>query len=97
LNLDEQGANKTRMNILLIDDHRLFAYGLKLALQQLNQNINVDEAYTAQRALGLIDADQKYDLILTDLQMPGFSGHELLVLVVMSYYSLLRLERFKCQ
>lgn len=65
------------MNILVIDDHRLFAYGLKLALQQLSDNANIVEAYTAQRALGLIDAGTTFDLILTDLQMPGFGGHEL--------------------
>ena len=64
------------MKILLIDDHRLFAYGLKLALEQIKENVTVEEAYTAQRALGLVDAGNHYDLILTDLQMPGFGGHE---------------------
>lgn len=65
------------MKILVVDDHRLFAYGLKLALQQLSGEVTIEEAYTAQRALGLIDGGAKYDLILTDLQMPGFGGHEL--------------------
>lgn len=65
------------MKILVIDDHRLFAHGLKLALQELFKDIVIVEAYTAQRALGLIDGGESFDLILTDLQMPGFGGHEL--------------------
>lgn len=66
------------MKILVIDDHRLFAHGLKLALQQLAGEVLIAEAYTAQRALAMIDGGDHYDLILTDLQMPGFGGHELL-------------------
>jgi len=65
------------MKILVVDDHRLFAHGLKLALQELFEEINIVEAYTAQRALGLVDGGETFDLILTDIQMPGFGGHEL--------------------
>ena len=65
------------MNILVVDDHRLFAYGLKLALQQISDQAEIVEAYTAQRALGLVDSGTIFDLILTDLKMPGFGGHEL--------------------
>ena len=65
------------MNILVVDDHRLFAHGLKLALQQLPEQADIVEAYTAQRALGLVDSGATFDLILTDLKMPGFGGHEL--------------------
>ena len=65
------------MNILVVDDHRLFVNGLRLVLQQLSDETEIVEAYTAQRALGLIDSGTNFDLILTDLKMPGFGGHEL--------------------
>lgn len=65
------------MNILVVDDHRLFAHGLTLALQELSEHTEIVEAYTAQRALGLVDSGASFDLILTDLKMPGFGGHEL--------------------
>ena len=67
------------MNILIIDDHRLFADGLKLVINDLQgaQSYTVDQAYSAQRALDFVNAGKHYDLILTDLDMPGIDGHEL--------------------
>ena len=65
------------MKILIVDDHRLFAHGMRLSLKQLSIEAEIVEAYTAQRALALVDDTQVFDLILTDIQMPGFGGHEL--------------------
>lgn len=68
------------MNILIIDDHRLFADGLKLVISDMDEKKEfvIDQAYSAQRALDLVNSGSQYDLILTDLDMPGISGHELL-------------------
>jgi DNA-binding NarL/FixJ family response regulator len=67
------------MNILIIDDHRLFADGLKLLVQDMGRDeYRVDQAYSAQRAIDLINTGNQYDLILTDLDMPGIGGYELL-------------------
>ena len=60
------------MNILIIDDHRLFADGLKLLIQDMGiDEYQIAQAYSAQRAIDLINSGNKYDLILTDLDMPG--------------------------
>lgn len=68
------------MNILIIDDHRLFADGLRLVINNLNdaKDYGIDQAYSAQRALDFVNSGKQYDLILTDLDMPGIDGHELL-------------------
>lgn len=67
------------MYILIIDDHRLFADGLKLLIQDMGKGeYQVDQAYSAQRAIDLINSGIQYDLILTDLDMPGIGGYELL-------------------
>ena len=67
------------MNILIIDDHRLFADGLRLVLNELEaeDKLSIESAYNAQRALNLIDSGKHFDLIITDLEMPGIDGHEL--------------------
>ena len=68
------------MQILIIDDHRLFSDGLKLVINGMDDrnSFNIDQASNAQRALDLINSSKQYDLILTDLEMPGISGHEFL-------------------
>jgi len=66
------------MNVLIIDDHRLFADGLKLLIQDMDDDeYQIEQAYHAQRAIDLINSGQQFDLILTDLDMPGISGHDL--------------------
>lgn len=72
-------SRSSAMNILIIDDHQLFADGLKLVLDRIwgAAEYRVDQAQSAQRALDYIDAGNSYQLILTDLGMPGIDGHEL--------------------
>jgi len=67
------------MHILIIDDHCLFADGLKLLIQNMDcGEYQVDQTYSAQGAIDLINSGKQYDLILTDLNMPGIGGFELL-------------------
>lgn len=67
------------MNVLIIDDHRLFADGLRLVINDMgnSEDYSVEQVYSAQRALDMINSGNHYDLILTDLDMPGINGHEL--------------------
>ena len=65
------------MKILIVDDHRLVAHGMRLSLKQLSEEAEIVEVHTAQRALALVDESEAFDLILTDIEMPGFGGHEL--------------------
>jgi len=58
--------------VLLIDDHALFRTGMKLILTQVGQISEVTEASTIKDAFAL--TDQKFDIILLDIQMPGLNG-----------------------
>lgn len=66
------------MKILLIDDHRLVADAMAIMLQDLGKTVDVTVCHTTQRALSLLDEDTNFDLILTDLFMPGIDGLGLL-------------------
>ena len=66
------------MRILLIDDHRLVADAMAILLQDLAPDVAVTVSHTTQRALSLIDEGPDFDLILTDMFMPGIDGLGLL-------------------
>ncbi|HYE49236.1 MAG TPA: response regulator transcription factor [Azospirillaceae bacterium] len=62
------------MNILIGDDHLLFREGMCRLLTQLSTDANFTEAGTFDEALAFCQSDQEFDLILLDLQMPGWPG-----------------------
>ena len=62
------------MKILLVDDHRLVADAMAIMLQELQPGVEVSVCHSTQRALALIDDNQRFDLILTDMYMPGIDG-----------------------
>lgn len=66
-----------RINLLLIDDHKIFLDGLALALKPLTEDLRIDTAHSGAEAKKLI-ATGDYDLILLDLRLPDVSGLELL-------------------
>ncbi len=79
------------MQILIVDDHRLFSEGLTVLLKELEPNVEVSSAYSIDQAEKI---DNFFDLILLDLKMPdalGFDGltrlkvlHEASPIVVVS-------------
>ena len=66
------------MNVLLVEDHRLFADALRMMLQDIDTDMTVTSCYSTQHALSVIDAGRTFDLVLTDLFMPGIDGLGLL-------------------
>lgn len=62
------------MNILILDDHPLFAEAMRQVLLRLGNHVFVQLADSVGRALVLIDAGKTYDLILLDLKLPGLDG-----------------------
>jgi len=62
------------MRILIGDDHVLFREGLRRLLEQLKEGSDFVEASNFDEMLDLCGGEGKYDLILTDLRMPGWPG-----------------------
>ena len=62
------------MNILVVDDHPLYRSGVAYTLQESARDILVIECPVVDAALARLDAGLKADLMILDLQMPGYSG-----------------------
>ncbi len=62
------------MRILIGDDHVLFREGLRRLLEQLKEGATFQEASNFDELLDLAGRGETYDLVLTDLRMPGWPG-----------------------
>lgn len=65
------------MKLLLVDDHAVVRAGVRQILHASFPNATFGEAGTASEAIDLI-ANQSWDLVISDITMPGRSGLELL-------------------
>ena len=59
------------MKILIADDHELFLKGLEIILGDFFPSAKLEKAKNYTELLSLIDKEKSFDLILTDLAMPG--------------------------
>ena len=61
------------INILLVDDHTLFAKSLSVALDEYNE---IEHFYSTQdiQGIGQMVCDKNIDIILMDIRMPGMDG-----------------------
>lgn len=66
------------MNVLMVEDHRLVADAMEVMLTEIDPSIHVTACYSTQHALSIIDTGRQFDLVLTDLFMPGIDGIGLL-------------------
>jgi len=66
------------IQILAIDDHRMFADGLKMLLQQHGRPSSMKVTSNATETLSLLDGGYEPDLVLLDLNLPGMGGLSLL-------------------
>ncbi len=69
------------LRILIADDHELFLDGLKMALNDLDDDLIIDVVHSHSELQEKADGKTQYDLILTDLAMPGITWHESLRLL----------------
>ena len=59
------------MKILIADDHELFLKGLEMILHDHEPNTHLVTAKNYSEIFSIIDKDKNFDLVLTDLAMPG--------------------------
>lgn len=67
---------KKRINVALVDDHRLFREGVTLILKQDTEIEVVLEAENGQCFLNLLKTKNSPDVVLLDLEMPVMDGIE---------------------
>lgn len=64
----------SRIRILLVEDHVLFADAVRGVLVRLGPDVQVRHVQTAELAVAALTTSQRYDLMLLDLGLPGLSG-----------------------
>jgi DNA-binding NarL/FixJ family response regulator len=62
------------MNILVVDDHPLYRSGVVHALQATSLDVNVVECSVLDSAFERLEEGLAVDLMILDLQMPGYTG-----------------------
>ena len=72
--------------LLLVDDEESFLQSLKAGLQQFNDIFETDTCYSVKDAIKNVLA-RDYDVIVTDLRMPGKSGIDFLVFLKQIKYT----------
>ena len=73
------------LKILIADDHELFLDGLRLVLTDLDEETVIETVHDHKELQEKADGTTAYDLILTDLAMPGLNWHESLRLLKEHY------------
>lgn len=65
----------TKLNVLMVDDHKMIRDGLKGMLQSLKKTVvcKIAEAESCYEALHKME-HQSFDLLIMDYRMPGLSG-----------------------
>ena len=66
---------KTKLSVILVDDHKLFREGLKLLLSNVSLIETIYEASDGQNFIDQLN-NIKPDLALLDIEMPVMNGIE---------------------
>jgi CheY-like chemotaxis protein len=72
--------------ILIVDDEEKVVFFLRESLEELGHDVTIGTAQSAEEALEKI-ATQPYDLVISDLRMPGIDGLQLIEAVKEKYPS----------
>lgn len=77
MNMAGNTSHQNAVNIMIVDDHRLFAEGLSRLLETLDRPARLARCYTGQQAIFQLE-NNHFDLLLVDLLMPDIDGLGLL-------------------
>lgn len=66
-----------KIKIFLVDDHKMIRDGIKFYLDDDERFEIIGEANNGQEALAKISANNKFDVLITDIVMPQMDGIEL--------------------
>lgn len=69
------------LKLLVIEDHALVREGLVRLLRQLEDEVEIAEAPDGDAAIAILDEQNDFDLVLTDLAMPNLDGFNILNLL----------------
>lgn len=70
-------SEKGNIKLMIVDDHRMFMDGIKSLLRREKQFEFIAEATSGEEALDLLK-NYTPDILITDINMPGMSGKELI-------------------
>ena len=73
------------LTILLADDHKIFAEGLAAVLRIKFPQAVFEIVHSGEDAWVKIEASQHFQLVITDISMPGISGLELATRIKQQY------------
>ena len=73
-----------KINIFLVDDHKLFREGLKLLLRNLEEVNEIWEAANGQEFIDRL-TDKHPDLVLMDIEMPLLNGIDATMMALAKY------------
>lgn len=77
----------TALSLLLVDDHTILRQGLKQILRDELDGVTFGEAEDAAEALALL-RNQRWDVLILDVNLPGRNGFEVLAAVQRDYPTL---------
>ncbi len=80
----------TSKRVLFVDDEQYVLDGLKRALHSLRSDWQIEFSASGEEALRKL-AEREFDVIVTDMRMPGMSGSELLTQVLERYPNTVRI------
>lgn len=66
------------MDILVVDDHKLFLDGFSLLLNKLNHEVSISAFEYGEKSLEAINKSSDWDLIILDITLPDIDGIEVL-------------------
>jgi DNA-binding NarL/FixJ family response regulator len=76
--MEYTGKSKKLKKVIIVDDHEIFADGIKLILESNLASVSCDLIPSAKGAMEYFQSGGEADLVLLDLHMPEMNGFEFL-------------------